>query len=347
MAGLVLAGGGAKGSYQIGAYLAIKKCHIKINGVVGSSIGAFNAAMIVSGKDKELYEFWKDINVGAVLNFNQNYIDSVNNQKLFKTFIYGFEQISSILKNKGIEVTKLKELLTKMIDEEKIRKSKMDYGIVTVRLNGMKPVYIFKEDMVDGKMTDYILASCNIPIFKVGKCIDNHYYIDGGFYDVNPINMLLKKGYDKIYSIDLKSIGIKQKTIDSSKVITIKPSRRLGSILSVNKNRINENIKLGYYDTLKVLKKYDGDNYIFKKRHLFFYNLLVKNIDKELYNKCKSILRAKNNKELVLKALEYVMIKKEYTYFNVYRILPLIKKIKKDVRTNDSIYNFVKKLSLF
>ena len=29
MVGLALAGGGVKGSYQIGAYMAFKKCHIK------------------------------------------------------------------------------------------------------------------------------------------------------------------------------------------------------------------------------------------------------------------------------------------------------------------------------
>ena len=60
MTGLVLAGGGVKGSYQVGAYLAFKKCGIKINGVVGTSIGSFNAALIASGMEKELYEFWKN-----------------------------------------------------------------------------------------------------------------------------------------------------------------------------------------------------------------------------------------------------------------------------------------------
>ena len=61
MTGLVLAGGGVKGSYQVGAYLAFKKCGIKIDGVVGTSIGSFNAAMIVSGKENALYDFWKKV----------------------------------------------------------------------------------------------------------------------------------------------------------------------------------------------------------------------------------------------------------------------------------------------
>ena len=40
MVGLALAGGGVKGSYQIGAYMAFKKCHIKFDGVCGTSIGS-------------------------------------------------------------------------------------------------------------------------------------------------------------------------------------------------------------------------------------------------------------------------------------------------------------------
>ena len=55
MNGLVLAGGGVKGSYQIGAYLAFKSCGIKIDGVVGTSIGSFNAALIVSGMEKDIW----------------------------------------------------------------------------------------------------------------------------------------------------------------------------------------------------------------------------------------------------------------------------------------------------
>ena len=58
MVGLSLAGGGVKGSYQIGAYMAFKKCHIKFDGITGTSIGSFNAAMLTSGMEKELLDFW-------------------------------------------------------------------------------------------------------------------------------------------------------------------------------------------------------------------------------------------------------------------------------------------------
>ena len=238
MTGLVLAGGGVKGAYQVGSYLAFKKCGIRIDGVVGTSIGSFNAAMIVSGKEAELYNFWKNVDVGELLNFNTKYNDSVNNKDKFKELIYGIEQMTIIVKNKGINNNNLKKLLNEMIDEEQIRNSYMDYGLVTVRVNDLKPLYLFKEDMKQGKIAEYILASCNLPVFKKEKLIDNKYYIDGGFFDNNPINMLLNKGYKKIYSVEIQGIGFNQKIKDNQRVIRIIPSRFLGSTLNINKKKI-------------------------------------------------------------------------------------------------------------
>ena len=52
--------------------------------------------------------------------------------------------------------------------------------------------------MQKDKIKDYILASCYLPIFKKEKLIDDNYYLDGGFYDIGPVSMLLNKGYNKI-----------------------------------------------------------------------------------------------------------------------------------------------------
>ncbi|HMM69555.1 MAG TPA: patatin-like phospholipase family protein, partial [Gudongella oleilytica] len=49
MYGLVLEGGGAKGSYHVGVYKALLEEGIPIGGVAGTSIGALNGAMIVQG----------------------------------------------------------------------------------------------------------------------------------------------------------------------------------------------------------------------------------------------------------------------------------------------------------
>ena len=42
--GLVLAGGGTKGAYQVGVWKALKELNINIKGIVGASIGSFYGA---------------------------------------------------------------------------------------------------------------------------------------------------------------------------------------------------------------------------------------------------------------------------------------------------------------
>ena len=91
MVGLSLAGGGVKGSYQIGAYMAFKKCHIKFDGITGTSIGSFNAAMLTSGMEKELLDFWVNADIGQILGFDKKYVELVNSEKfdinIFKTTV--------------------------------------------------------------------------------------------------------------------------------------------------------------------------------------------------------------------------------------------------------------------
>ena len=47
--GLVLAGGGVRGAYQIGVWKALKELKIKVSAVSGVSIGAVNGALFVQG----------------------------------------------------------------------------------------------------------------------------------------------------------------------------------------------------------------------------------------------------------------------------------------------------------
>lgn len=56
--GLVLAGGGAKGAYQIGVLRALLDNDIKIDAISGSSIGALNATLMLAGEWAKANEFW-------------------------------------------------------------------------------------------------------------------------------------------------------------------------------------------------------------------------------------------------------------------------------------------------
>lgn len=62
---LVLQGGGALGAYQVGVYQALAEAGIAPDWVVGTSIGAINAALIAGGPANDgldrLREFWKRV----------------------------------------------------------------------------------------------------------------------------------------------------------------------------------------------------------------------------------------------------------------------------------------------
>lgn len=344
MTGLVLGGGGVRGSYQVGVYMALKKSHIKIDGFAGSSIGAFNAAMLASKRDKELLKFWQTTEIGKVFGFSDELIKFANNDKFdLKIIKAGFNDIVKIIKNKGISTDNLINTVNSLNLEKSLFKSNKDFGLVTVRVKDFKPIYVFKEDIKKGKLTDYIMASCYLPIFKMNKLIDDNYYLDGGFYDYAPANALIDRGYDKVYVVDLDAIGYRRKYKDIDKVIIIKPSKKLGSIININEKKVRENILMGYYDTLKVVKNLDGYKYIFKKRNDNYYRFLLRKVSKKKLNEMQKFFRTTNDKKLVLKALEYVMNKENFSYYEIYNPLSVIRKIKK-IDKNYGVYSFIKKI---
>lgn len=344
--GIAFSGGGLRGAYQVGCYKAFLDCHIKIDGFVGTSIGSFNAAMCASNLFEELYQFWYNADAGNILGFSQELINKTNNnEKDIELLLEILENIKSIVINKGINTIHIRKKLEQFNISKYLYKSKKDFGLVTVRFNDFKPKYMFKNDIPKDKLNDYIIASCFLPIFKFEKLIDNNYYLDGGFHDYIPANMLLEKGYDKVYIIDLKSYGLRRPYINKDKIKVIRPSRNLGSILDFKEKDIIDNIKLGYYDTIRVLKSFDGKRYIFKKRSKLYYELLIRNISKEEKVAMMKFFGTKNAKRLVLKALEFIMKKEKFEYCEIYKTKDVIKRIKY-IKKNTGVYKFVKKLKL-
>lgn len=340
MIGLSLEGGGIKGSYQAGAYLAFKKCHIKFDGVVGTSIGSFNGAMIASNKGDQMVELWKNLDVCKALSFEE---EKVKKLKTKNPLVY-IDFLKEIIKNKGISTDGLKKIVKENVDYEKLIESPMDYGLCTVKLKKFKPVYIMKDELTKSNLNQYILSSCYLPIFKMEKTVDNDYFLDGGFYDNAPYNMLIDKGYNKIYNIGMHGVGFIRKPKQNVEIINIRPIRSVGGIITFNRDIINESIKMGYYDTLRVLKNYDGYNYVFKRKKRMFYKFVLKNINKRELRRVKNFFFAKTDKQAIIYAVEYVMQKEKIDYYKIYNIRRMIKIIKRKYKKDNFVYNFVRNL---
>lgn len=266
MYGLVLEGGGAKGAYHVGAYKALRELGIEIGGIAGTSIGAINGAMMVQGDYDLLEKVWHSINSYELFDLDEKILDDLRNFNLQEiNFSYLLHQSKEILNNRGLDTSNIRALFDTYIDEDMVRGSNIDFGIVTVDLTNKKPLELYKEDIPYGKLIDFLIASANLPAFKIEE-VDGKKYLDGGFYNNLPIGLLCKKGYKDIIAVRTMAMGVVRRVKEKDVKITyIQPADgSLGSMLGAldfNREKADTLIKLGYYDTMKVFKKLKGFKY--------------------------------------------------------------------------------------
>lgn len=264
MYGVALEGGGMKGAYHIGAVKAILECGYEIGAYVGTSIGSFNAAVLAQGDFEKLYKEWYNGSSALGIDLKEKELNKLFSKKIdIDSVKYWAKFITDSFANKGIDSSKLKSLYDSFINEEKLRSSNIDYGMVTVSLTDRKPVYMFKEEIPQGLISTYVLASSYLPVFKQDKILnDDKLYLDGGFYDNCPIILLKKKGYTDIIEIRTGAFGVSKRINRKGlNIITISPSKELGGIVLSDNKMVRKNIEMGYFDAMRVLKGYIGDKF--------------------------------------------------------------------------------------
>ena len=161
---LVLSGGASRGAYELGVWQALRELGITIDMVCGTSIGAMNAYIVALGSYEKARDMWLDMKTEEVFDFDR------------------------VLQEGAGSFTGIRDILAKDFPEEEVRASKTDFGLCTVRLNEeasmdpktWTPLYLWKKDIPEGKMMDYVLASCSCyPVVKPYD-IDGTKYLDGG-----------------------------------------------------------------------------------------------------------------------------------------------------------------------
>ena len=193
--GLVLAGGGSRGAYQIGVWQALRELDFQIQAVAGTSVGALNAAMVAQDDFEGALALWERLTTGDVLASGEE-AGPFREVKALAGGLLG-----------GGDATPLYQLARRVLDEEKIRRSPMDFGLVTVRFPDFKPEVLTEEEIPPGKLTDYVLASAAcFPTMKSYE-IDGRQYIDGGYYNNLPIQIAYRQGARDIIAVDLKTAG--------------------------------------------------------------------------------------------------------------------------------------------
>ncbi|WP_312644730.1 patatin-like phospholipase family protein [Hydrogenoanaerobacterium sp.] len=259
---LVLAGGGSRGSYQIGVWRALRELGWNFEIVTGTSVGALNGALMVQDDYDVAVEMWQTISTTDVLSMDID--DKIDSFKDFNNKLAVF--IHEMAKNGGADPRPLEDILRRCVDEERIRRSPTEFEIVTVEYPSLAPHIINKENMPEGELVDYLMASAAcFPAMKMRQ-IGGARYIDGGYYDNMPISLALERGADEIVAVDLEAIG-RQKRVDArgAKIRYIRSKWNLGVFILFDKEAARRNIELGYLDTLKEFGRLEGAAYPFHK----------------------------------------------------------------------------------
>lgn len=258
---LVLGGGGSRGAYEIGVWKALNELGIHIDIITGTSVGAINGAMAVQGDIELAEKLWQQLETEMVFDVETTGVPAED------ALAYAKE----IIMKGGAESTGLRKLLETYIDEERIRKSPVDYGIVVTEFPSMEAKYLYKEDIPDGRLIDFILASASC-FPAVQKCIiDDKQYIDGGYRDNVPVEMAVNKGASSAIAVDLEAAGFTRKeTIDEaeetlSEFKIIRSPMALGNFLIFDTANTSKILQLGYLDTMRAFNKYDGFRFTFEK----------------------------------------------------------------------------------
>lgn len=257
---LVLGGGGSRGSYQIGVWKALKELGFDFSVVTGTSVGALNGAMIAQGEYDLAIELWQQIKTSDILDIQ---IDgSVENPRDLAQTMGAF--LKEIFTHGGTDARPLEELLRRFVDEEKIKSSPVRFGFVTVELPRLVSKIITTENIPDGQMVDYLMASAAcFPAMKA-RLIDDKTYIDGAYYDNLPIEIAAGMGADDIIAVDLEAVGLIRKVNEPALRVRYLRSRwDLGMTLLFETDTAMRNITLGYLDTYKLFGRYEGCLYTF------------------------------------------------------------------------------------
>ena len=262
--GLVLAGGGGKGAYQIGAWQALREMNIEFEAIAGASIGGINGALIAAGDYDKATDFWHNISVDKGVKIAGNLPDSEN---LFSRKNWGV-LFKEFIKTGGIDASPAADFISQFVDEEKVRNSGVSLGVVAVQMTqGVVPREIFIHEIPNGQLVDYLLASANIPLAQnIGP--EGEKYLDGGAYDNTPAMTLKKRGYNRLIIVDISNIKGVAHSLNylNSEIVHIRPYDidELGATFDFEDAIIDRRIKLGYLDTRKAFSYILGNIYYFE-----------------------------------------------------------------------------------
>jgi len=228
---LVLQGGGALGSYQAGAYQALRGYNFEPEWVAGISIGAINAAIIagneVNLRVKRLKEFWEMVSAPVPWtpvgndDRSRELFNSTSAALIAAFGVPGFFTPrmppaplwppGSPQAQSYYDTAPLKKTLERLVDFDRINdlKVRLSVGAVGVTSGNFKYFDNFEMRKLGKRIgPEHIMASGALPPGFPPVAIDGEHYWDGGIATNTPLDYVLDTVHDRellIFQVDLFS----------------------------------------------------------------------------------------------------------------------------------------------
>ena len=252
---LVLAGGGARGSYQVGVWRALTELGWNPQIITGTRVGSLNGAMFALDLYETARDMWTSIRSQDVMELPE--------ETRNLTELHQF--LRDVVRAGGMDVTPLEEIVERVLDEDALRASPIRFGLVTVEKRGLKPRELPLEEIPKGKVKDYLLASAACFPALRAKQIDGVQFLDGGYRDNMPTGLAQKMGAEELVCVDLEGVGITLPNRTGLPTTMVRSYWELGDILHFDPDTARRNIELGYYDTLRAFGRLRGCAYAVAK----------------------------------------------------------------------------------
>lgn len=261
--GLVLAGGGGKGAYELGVWKALDELKLTkyITVFSGTSIGAFNSVLFAMNDMKKADELWEEVTMDKLVPISKSelikrgielYIGGKNLQLAKKFLNYKLEH-GAIANDGAIEVVE------KYLDFNKIKENnKICYAACT-KLSDFSAKYFKINDFDEETGKKIVLASASLPLIYDCTEVLGEKYIDGGIADNIPIQPVYGENCNIIIVVLLsKEAQVDRTLYPNSKLIVISPENldenTITGTLNLNTDAKRIRIIEGYNDTINKLE---------------------------------------------------------------------------------------------
>ena len=177
--GLVLGGGGARGWAHLGVLQAIDELDIKIDAVVGSSIGALVGGLFVAGELEPLREMALELD--------------------WKQVLYYFFDMT--LPRSGlVDGKRIVDRIRKQVGEVDIPDLPIPFAAVATDIMTGDEVVLREGDLLNA-----IRASIAVPGIFTPNRIEDRVLVDGGLTNPLPVSVARTMGVTKIIAVDLNA----------------------------------------------------------------------------------------------------------------------------------------------